>query len=252
MAAPPSIRSLNVEDFSDLEPDQLRLAKRLIEPINGLLTGNATALNRGLTLGDNLSAQVKSLDVQAPSPWVGLTLAAGWVAFSPTYGTGFETHGARKDGDRCRLRGALKYTGAGSLPLAVATLPSGYGALEEAILTTSGNDAYARVDVTPAGALTLVSGSGSSYLSLGGLSYPALDGSPAVLSPFPLKFACSVKPRPRLVWLASVVDKASPTSPPPVVGLPSCTWDGQNVVVHAVPGLTSGRNYTLTFVALAG
>jgi hypothetical protein len=58
MARIPPIKRLSTEDFKD----QTSWIGRLLQPLNDFMSATVQALNKGLTFGDNFSAQVKELE----------------------------------------------------------------------------------------------------------------------------------------------------------------------------------------------
>lgn len=64
MAAIPPVRRLSTEDF----PEQAKWIDKLLGPINAYMEQTTTALNRGLTIGDNFAGQVRTVELNGTFP----------------------------------------------------------------------------------------------------------------------------------------------------------------------------------------
>lgn len=81
MASLPSIRRIMREDF----PEAPQWLERLIFPLNLFLDSVYTALNRNLTFGENVRAQIKSIQITAGAAAINNTIAFT-ASISPVQG----------------------------------------------------------------------------------------------------------------------------------------------------------------------
>lgn len=99
--------------------------------------------------------------------WSTLTLntAGNWA----NYGGAYAVAAYKKVGDLVFLRGlVVRSSGADTL---IATLPSGYRPVSYLLYTTSGDDAFARIDIENDGEIRMQAGTAAAYISLDGLFF---------------------------------------------------------------------------------
>ncbi len=94
--------------------------------------------------------------------WIAPVFTNGWVNFDAAQ---YNAAGYRRQGTRIYLRGLVK-SGTND----IFTLPAGFRPTRTCIFTAVSNNAFGRIDVTPAGAVGLVSGS-NLFASLDGISF---------------------------------------------------------------------------------
>lgn len=113
--------------------------------------------------------------LEADTDWANLTLQNGWLAYDG--GTTFELPRYRR-----YANGLVEVEGlvtAGSLSLAIATLPVGFRPRKQRGFTTNGAQGgtgavgWVRVDITPSGSILPNSGAGNAYLFLDGILFHA-------------------------------------------------------------------------------
>ena len=249
MAKPPDYGALTREALQDAPA----WVEKLLRPLNTLGQGTRDAMRGGLTIADNLAAEVREVTLAAPEDWTALSLTGGWTRHPDT---AFVSPGWRKAEDgRVYLRGLL--TRAAGVPAAGSALATGLPApVGHSRHAAEQDAAHAALDVQAGGTLAWVSGPGTAgTLSLADVQYDAADRAPAAwASPLTLVLGPRFSAPPALLWVARCVDAA--TKAPLSCGVPTwapTTVDGRPAVrLSRVPGLTPGVRVTLTLVIAAG
>ena len=125
----------------------------------------ADQLNSLETRSSSLEARATALEtLTATTAWTGVTFTGAWVNFGATSVVEY-----RKVGDVVTIRGLCK-SGSGD----IFTLPVGFRPLSgnQVFAVDASANAHARVDVSSAGVVTYRGGgTGSTYLSLNGISF---------------------------------------------------------------------------------
>lgn len=235
-------KPLAKEDFSEAP-----YLEKLIRPLNTVLGQLRAGVTNGLTLGENLNAEVKTVDVSPRTDLVPLTLLNGWTAYA-----GYEVPSYRWSGGLVELHGVAQ---AGTLtqPIAQATLfPPAHAHIHATVCdTASATTVLTRVDVTTAGNISLVNYPvGLTWVSLEGVCW-----EPTVPPRFTgtlVRFKTRVKSAAGVVVLRAV--QLSGRDQYPVYGLGSPTWvqDGENITISSVTGLAAGSTYRLALAILGG
>lgn len=232
----PDFRPLAKEDFAEAP-----WIDRLIRPLNTVLGALVSGVQNGLTLSENLNAEIKTLDVTLRDDWIAPTLAGTWANVGGTAAPA----GYRRDGQIVTLRGALA-GGAGT----VFTLPDGYRPTTDLSFAVASGVAgtATTVSVTTAGVVAFGGGVGS----LSGVTFHAA-GRAAGNGAFPVKFKTKITGSVAGVVILRCVelDKRNEYL---VHGSLSAQWkkDGESLLLEGVSGLTGGRTYRLTLLALGG
>lgn len=258
MSAPPVSQRLTREDLPG-SPDWV---DTLLMSLNPFEAATTLALTRGLTFADNVSAQVMTVDVVAPSPvWTEVadqgkpapSFLNSWVNYDAA---AFNTAAFRVDASgHVLLRGLVK---SGTIGTSVFVLPEGYRPAVDVGFATDSSSAFGAGRVTKAGAVQANVGN-NAWFFLDGISFDAAPRCAAPVRwtgsgwPIPLKVSL-----PGVSWVLTTraidLDAPSGTKTTLAAGaVPEWTMgsDGR-LLVQAVPGLTPGRNYRLSFLLLAG
>jgi hypothetical protein len=241
---------LRREDYPDLEGDRL---DRLLRQLTTFGTQIHAALNRGITFGENLAAQVKEVTVKTRDPWLTPTLENGWV----DYGGSQAEATYRKGGGEVLLRGTVK---SGTMAQPIFTLPAGYrpaATIGFGVVSSAGaGDAFGSVLVNAAGQVVPVAG-GNTWLYLDEVRFWAADPRPIPNPCFPVSVDLSLpgNRRPEFV-IAKAID--TETGAPVAMSLPawsasvSASTGAYVLKLHDVPGLTPLRTYKLTLLVIGG
>jgi hypothetical protein len=130
--------------------------------------GNNVNIYQGATVNDNyISLSSNNIRVLGTIGefWTTLSFNTGWA----NYGSGFQNIGYKKVGDLVFLKGLVLRTS--GTAATIATLPSGYRPAAECIFATTSNDAFSEIRVTTAGAINLVIGTATAWVSLDGIVF---------------------------------------------------------------------------------
>lgn len=238
----PEFRPFAREDF----PSEGAWVDKLIRPLNTVLGAVAAGLGNGLTLGENLNAEVRTLDITTRDEWLRPTLQNGWVDF----GTPWEVAGYTKSQGRVYLRGNVK---SGTLGAAIFTLPANCAPSAQAtfaVVQDAAAGAFGQVIVNTAGAVTPIGGSNTFY-GLDGVSFYVGGSLPNPA--FPVRFTTKVKGKVVGVLILRCVEIQGRNELPVNDSL-SAGWaqDGQSVQLNSVAGLAGGKTYRLTLAILGG
>jgi hypothetical protein len=237
----PEFRPFAREDFPDAP-----WIERLIRPLNTVLGAVTAGLGNGLTLGENLNAEIRTLDITTRDEWTALTLMNGATAGA------LAVPGYRYEAGAVRLRGEIT-----SLPGADIVFASGYPKPTHRQWLTgggyNGTTAFGlRIGISTDGLSSYEQQSGVTYLSLDGLTYPFEGHAPANPA-FPVRFTTKVKGRVAGVLVLRCVELQGRNELPVNDSL-SVGWsaDGGNVQLNSVAGLAGGKTYRLTLAVLGG
>jgi hypothetical protein len=251
------------EDFSEAP-----WMERLIRPLNLALGQIQAGVSRGLTFGDNLNAEVRTIDVgggaaavagATDTAWhviggVGEPAYTGSPAFSD-YGSGDQPSRYKRDATGTVFL-QLSVTG-GATGQPVFTLPEGFrpaGLLWITGLTNHGAGPSVW-SIASTGVVTLVA-SGSAPFGLV-TSFPADDytapAGTAETSSFPVKFQTTVRGKAIGVLVLRAV-RLSGRNESPVTGLGGAAWDqdGATISLRGVTGISPGSTYRLTLLVVGG
>lgn len=241
--------------------------ERLIRPLNNAMGQLSAGVARGLTLGENLNAEIKTVDVGGGKPAVAAVPASppdtawhtvgagGEPAFQNSWANAAGSHAPcrfQRDGaQRVQIQG---YVQSGGAPL-VFTLPVGY---RPAYLLEFDDAAGGVWQVTSAGAVN--HNSGAAPASMDSLSFPADDYTAPTgaaganeVSAFPVKFSTTVRGKAvGLVVLRAV--QLSGRDEIAVGGIGGAAWDqnGTTINLRSVTGISAGSTYRLTLLVVGG
>lgn len=247
---PPSLRRLSREDFADRRDAQ----DRLLSLLNGFFEEVAVGLNRRLTFGENFAAEVLQVEVTAPDEWAPISSwGAGWSASSDA---SFPSPAVRWEGGRVHSRGLVVHSGVPAAATTLATLPSGYGCPGSGMremLHPHPTSGIGEVRVYSSGVLEYHAGGAA--LSLSGLSWEASGAPPPWAAPVrkALRADFPGKPTGLLVLAAREASEGLPVAGCHVDWTPDTTPEGRpGIRIRRVSGLSPGRRYLLTLLAVAG
>lgn len=245
MAGSLTFRKLSVEDFADLPDDSRELVKRLAEPLNQALASVATALSGGLTVKQNLAAQVKVVEFTTAAQWIRPTFTNAWTDAS---GSRFIRY--RKDGyGRVTLEGRMQ---SGVVNSPAFTLPADYRPGQELKFATNSNSAYGAATVATTGEVTLTNG--SNLAADMNFSFVTADPDPGPTLASPILFKNELRGAPLGLFLVRCFRTDRKDQVPPV-SLPAWRLVDRGGVSHFhidhLLGLKPERNYTATLVALS-
>src|ERR1700737_1063257 len=158
MSGPLALRKLRTADFPQgiATPQDFQ---RLAAVINPMLEAQKTLSNNGVSLGQNLDAQVVSFSVQTPvSDWIGPTSQPHpFVLIAGTNTVGQELSWRKDAFGATWLRGKLATVPA--LTTAIATLPASAWPSTVLRYPADANGGYGAVEISAAGVLAQVAGS---------------------------------------------------------------------------------------------
>lgn len=260
MAAPPGVTQLDPGDFPNL-PDR----ERLVRALNPFLQATSSALQAGLTFGENFAAFVKAVEVTCPEDWRTPTMGAGW---SGTFAAATDpqpmSFRKRPDG-KVEVRGRADYpSGTPTSGAALATLGSVYAPAHRETFDVYATDGTtytpASLQVSPGtGAITWIASAGG-YRGLsfsGDVWWMAADRTPLAWDTpvdFSLPATFPGKPGAVLLLRAEELGSGAPIAAVSVDGwrLQTNTGaDGKQIVrLPRVNGLTPGLKYRLTLLVL--
>lgn len=257
MAAPPRLRGLSMESFTDAPQEIQPTLKKVLESLNPFLRDSASALDKRLTARENMAAVYRTVTVTAPAQqWTAPTFSADWVDFG---GAQTPTGYRIDESGRVYLRGLIK---SGTVGGAAFTLPTGYRPGNQQIFATASNDLYGQVSVGDDGVVTVSVGS-NTWVSLDGISFDAAGPAAAPLAtvgagwPIALK---AVDDNGRSlgmpvsgVEIRQVLDTSSGAATSH--GAHGLHWETSKdggALVRRIGGLSPGRSYKITFLMTGG
>lgn len=235
----PEFRPLAREDFTEAP-----WIEKLLRPLNSFLTQVRAGLQNGLTLSENLNAEVKTLDVTAKDDWVAISLTSPYTAGSPA-------PAYRKVGRRVSFRGVLTLNTAVS-GNAWASLPASVRPDISVAYAVPGGAAgeFLRVAVNTAGSATLAWSGAPATCSLDGISYDAVDDD-GINPAFPISFKTKVRGRAAGLIVLRVVELSGRDEI--VVGSAvTVGWsqDAASVQLKGLTGLVPGKKYRVTMLVV--
>lgn len=244
---PRSVR-FSADELTGATPEVKETLGVVFDQLNPFIKDTAAALDRRLTIKDNLVASYKTVNVTVPAPaWTAPTFANSWVNFGgATHNAGYRVD----DRGFVYLRGNVKDGSA--IATTMFTLPAGYRPAATLYYAVDANGAYGAVSVSAAGLVAGVAGS-TTRVSLDGISFlattpegpPSYDGTgwPIYLKPdFTGYNVCDVQ-------LVQVVDNATGEHRAHGAAKPDWRLGGKGqIIIDRVGGLTPERSYKLTFL----
>jgi hypothetical protein len=247
MAAPPNSRGLSTQG---LEPEVRKVVEALSPVLGEHMLKTSTALDRSLTLAQNLDCQIHTFKLAVPSEWQSVTFGTDWQQ----WGTDTVRYRKSPDGTRIELDGMADSTGAG-VATSIFTLPATYWPASAQVRVTNSNSTIARVDISAAGVVTYVSGDRTQWFNLANIWFVPANQNPIAPSCYPYNFQCTTKGKPKLVEIGAVDDAQDNTK---IIAYATPNWsfyekDGKRMVrIKYIPFLTPGRTYTVTVAVYGG
>lgn len=250
MATPPSSIQFKKTDFPTSGLGSQEALDKFFTQLNPFLRATASALNGGITLGQNAQAEIKTITITTPATsWVNATLNSGWTNFPSNH-----TAAYRKDAAGVVwIKGLVTHSSTGPIFI----LPTGYVPAEDYVvataINTAGTEGYGRMKVqglasVVPGQVEIDNGTPSTWGGIN-ISFPCADLSPGVLSCFPVNVSTKVN-QPQMV-IASTLDAAvSPTVS--AAGMVSFLRTSGGFQVTNIPGLTPGKTYNVTLLIIGG
>jgi hypothetical protein len=237
MAAPPKQLKLDPTKF----PKEV---KGMVEELNLQGTDIYKNLNAGLTLGENVVCEVRTLRVRGAAMWITPTLLGTW-----TVGSSRPPQYRKDEGGRVWLRG--RATG-GLLNQDVYVLPVGYRPDQDLDLCDNANSAYGNFQVFTTGSVQPQTGATTHDLIA---SFLASDTSPGPTLEKDVVFSTAYTTRPLALLIVScyVADKQD---------VPVPTWNPAwryeagkgtgvaNIRISSIPGIRPATDHTVTFLVI--
>ena len=247
MAAPPKLRRLNSRQFN-VDANMRPFVNQLMSALNPFLSDTSNAINKRLTLGENLVNEVKDVTVKAPSTY-------GWTDV-----TTFDTAGVSAfSGRDCRYRmtpgGQVELSMQMTIPSTAAaitmfTLPEGYRPQYQ--VEAAGTEGFGNctaIRITTAGVVSKPSTTSTTgYFGFAG-AFPVNPVGAAPIAAFtgndwPIRLNTSLKTVTR-VTLLNCTDADSNLSTVTTYQ-PDWSFDAQGyVIIKSIWGLVPGRRYNL-------
>lgn len=247
----PEFRPFVKEDFSEAP-----WMDRLIRPLNSVLGQLRAGMDGGLTLGDNLNAEIKTIDIGGGRAAVAVGDDAAWrnvgEAGQPAWVTGTNV-GAPYISTRFRRAGGIVHVQVAANATSGAVLfvlPEGYRPAAEIrwpCMILGAGAAHGSVAVD--GSVSVI----WTGQAVSGVSFPADDvpAGVAASSAFPVKLSTTVSGKIAgvLVLAAYSVSGRSLTA---VSGIGGVGWDqdGSTIILRGVTGLNPGATYRLTLAVI--
>lgn len=260
MSLPPKAQRQTREDL----PGAPEWVEKLLGAQNPFQEATGKALDKSLTFAQNIQSQQWTVDVVAPSPvWNGIAtqgspapaFARSWVQYVDT---AYPAVGFRLDATgRVYLRGIVSGGTATAGPMFY--VPAAYLPAKDFLFTCLSNSAFGAGVVRVGTASVDFAVGSNAYFCLDNVSWEAASASAAPALPtgsgWPLTLKLSI---PGAAWvqvvkvedLSAVFGAQTGFGP---VGPPEWTFDSTGgLVILGVPGLTPGRQYRLTLLAVSG
>lgn len=241
MASPPAVQNISVDSYTE---DQAENFQRLARTLNSYISDANSIFTGNVGLVSNLGGQAISFTVQVPDNNQSASIAAGWTA------TNGPTYSVSADGI-VRLYGAATNAGAALAANVVTGLPLPDTARS---FVVDSNGAFGVVQVTAAGAMTLIIGAvgAGNYLAWGNVSYPAYRLQPYIPSCWPKRIKCTMPNGQAGLVLSGLITDITPGSPPMrfVPGQPSWSNSGGYISINCIPGLLPNRTYSVNLIGL--
>ena len=268
MAQLPQLKRLLIEDF----PDQQEWISKLILPLNEFMQNVINALNRDLTLSDNLRANLKTLRITGSSTVSGDIYADSNVIFRPSSleglvaklpvenenipaGTTVSSIFTNEfiDAANTTAVGTNDITGISSTVNYIEGQPiSGPGIPINSTVYSIVSGTAIKINN-----LLIAGGSATANIKLerGILLSQAAIGTALGAKincggSYPMYFQYNMAVRPTLVYIGAIVENSA--NPEVIKVAPFIDWGlGQNqVIIRNITGLTAGKEYTITFVLI--
>lgn len=251
MAQPPRVRGIQQESL----PGAPDWSQPLLQQLNEFMAQSGSALEKQITVGENLAAFYKDVTAQVPAEsWVDIPYAAGWSSQT-------------SDAPGRYLIDALGFVHCDGLVATsnTTTYPTLSSGMPRPVGASAGGRYFATWATNGAtyipglwelyldGGIRWAGGAGTAAaVSLYGVTYKAADALPQkfVGSGWPLNIQNQLGVRPQFVGVAQATDKD--TLVPVSCGTPAwnLATNGAIQITH-VPGLTPGRSYNLRLLVMA-
>lgn len=232
--------NLKREDYEELATDYPEV-EDLLRRLNSFGTGVSGSLGKGLTLGENLAAQVADITVSPKSDWITASYKNSWAAFAGDPDAQF----VKLENGLVRCRGRITGGASGSVAF---TLPTDY-APDRTIYLSAVTAAVqqAQVQVGTNGDVTVSYTGGPAWISLDSTTFVAADRHPETNdgTAIKVKLALPAGRRPQGVMVLKARDVTSNSHPGHVGNPPWVDWyegNGELVVEH-ISGLAPGHRY---------
>lgn len=232
---------------------------KLLQELNALAKESHTALAGGLTIADNLDAELKTVRLRIPDPkWHNVG-----DANEPAFSNGFANYNANQNslgfrmepGGLVQLHGVIaREAGAPAPGTVIFPLPAGYKPPKTEIRPVATNSGFGEVRVASSGEVTYQSG-GVTYLSLDAMAYYA--DSPASPEPFagqgwPILIQHNLSAVAGVVPVLTQLVNGGPSEPVGQPVLDAVFAEDGAIKLRSVYGLTPQRVYEMTLLLFAG
>jgi len=233
--------SLKQEDFKDLVGDYPEV-ERLLLRLNNFGTGVTSSLARGLTLGENVAAQIADIEVTPADDWQTVSYQNGWTTFAGDPVAQY----VKLEGGLVRVRGRITPGSSGTVAFAMPADFAPSRTIYQSAVTSG--IAQAQVQVGTTGNVTVSYIGAPSWVSLDSTTFVAADRHPDTNDHTATKVKLTLPQgkRPRGVTVIRARDFTNRTEEH--VGTnPWVDWydDGGQLVIEHIAGLAPGRTYRL-------
>lgn len=232
--------NLKREDYDALVTDYPEV-EELLRRLNTFGTGVSGSLGKGLTLGENLAAQVADIVVAPKSDWQTVTYKNAWAAFAGDQDAQF----VKLENGLVRCRGRIAGGASGSVAF---TLPADYAPDRTIYLSAvTAGVAQAQIQVGTNGDVTVSYLGAPAWISLDSATFIAADRHPEVNDGTTIKVKLSLPTgrRPQGVMVLKARDITSNSTPGHVGNPPWVDWyegNGELVIEH-IAGLAPSHRY---------
>ncbi len=247
MAKAPKNSSIKKEDI----PESPEWLEKLILPLNSHMLDVYNCLANGITLADNQSAMIKTIEFKTPAK-IQLVGTAGKPAFTNSW-TNLNASadvqcGYFKENGMVYVQGMVAN---GVIGLPIFTLPAAYWPSAIFHFPVTGLLAYAEAAITAAGEVYPSVGSNAAF-SLN-FSFPAADPCVTTSTPFPLQVKSTLKGKCVGMYAIFVNNVDSPGKSPPGAVTVDFEDPGRGIIfIRNIYGLKELTNYQVTLVGVTG
>jgi len=250
---PPEYRNLVREDFAEAP-----WIEKLIRPLNAVLGQVRAALANGLTLGENLNAQVKTLDVTLRDEFTSLTLGAKFSPYTADMDGHYQGLQYRiLPGHEIALRGMIAPNATVTEADIIATLPVDVrpGVAHTFPVASVANNVHWTVHTDGTMHCHGTVPASSQYVSSDGVRFKA-GGVPPANSAWPVRFKSTIRGKAVGVLVLRVAEvRGREEFPLAVAATLSWDQDGENITIRNMAGLVgkgTGVIYRLTLAVIGG
>jgi hypothetical protein len=233
--------SLKREDFQELADDYPEV-ERLLQRLNNFGTGVSSSLSRGLTLGENVAAQVADITATPSDDWIAATYQNSWATFAGDPATQY----VKLENGLVRMRGRIIGGATGTVAF---TIPADFApdrTIYQSALSSATQPARATIGTT--GTVTIDFLGAPTWIAVDGVSFVAADRHPDTNDHTAMKVKLTLPSgrRPKGVTVIRARDVTNKTEEHVGVN-PWVDWydDGGQLVIEHIAGLAPGRTYNL-------